>query len=549
MRCATLPLLSAAAFLLATPAMAAARSQTPLHYEIAPGSETGASPSIRVTLRFQADSSGITKLELPRTFMGHMQLWRALQDIQVSGASVRGDSPIRTLKSKPGRRVTVRYRMVTTIDHDPTDADGYAATPWIRPTWFFVDGESAFLTITGREDAPVAITWKGWPAGFRAASNLEPTRVVDPRRSVLIGGRDLRIMRNGPLRLAIRGQFSFADIEMADELNKILKVEREFFADDPAAPYFIAASSVTATTSQSFNGVGKTDAFAMTASTGMTLEDLRPLLAHELFHAWNPARLGRSIGPRGYWISEGFTDFYARRLLRRAGLISPARFAELWNESLRAYGSSSAKTMPGAEADKAFWTDPDAEKIPYQRGAMLAALWDWRLRQRGLNLDTVLRAQAETFRKRPDASLTDLFVAEMARAGLDVREDVARHVDEGAMIELPQDAFAPCGKFETVTAPSFELGFEPEPTSDGSLKVSRIKTSGSAYRAGLRDGMIIVRKISGTSGDATRRYELEVRSTEGVTQTILFLPQGEGVVRYQRLVLDPAAEKSACDFR
>lgn len=549
MRRATSPMLFAVALLSAAPALAATAPQAPLRYEIAPGREAAGLPAIEVTLKFRADPSGVTTLELPQASMGHTELWRRLRDIRVSGATISGDGPFRILTSKPGQPITVRYRLATTIDHDPTDTDGYPATPWIRPSWLFVDTASALATVADRDDAPVALTWKGWPAGVRAASNLEPTRAVDPRQGALIAGRDLRIVRSGPLRLAIRGQFPFADAELAAELNKILEAEREFFADAPSAPYFVAASSVTASSGQSFSGVGKADAFAMVASSGMTLEDLRPLLAHELLHAWNPARLGRPIGPRGYWLSEGFTDFYARRLLQRAGLISPASFAALWNESLRAYGVSPARTMPGARAAEAFWTDPDAEKLPYQRGAMLAALWDWRLRQRGLSLDAIFRAQTKSFQERPDASLTDLFVAEMAKAGLDVREDLARHVDDGAAIELPENVFAPCGKLETVTAPSFELGFEPQPTSDGLLKIARIKPGSAAYRAGLRDGMTIVRKVSGTNGDSTRPYELLIQSTDGAARTILFLPQGDGVVQYQRLVLDPAGGKTACDFR
>jgi len=549
MRRATSPVLSAIALLLAGPTMAATAPQAPLRYEIAPGPEADALSSIEVTLRFRADPSGVTTLELPDASMGRTQLWRGLRDIRVSGAAISGEGPVRTLTSKPRQQVTVRYRVATTIDHDPTDADGYPATPWIRPSWLFVDGASALATVANRDDVPVTLTWKGWPAGFRSASNLEPTRAVDPGRGVLIAGRDLRIVRSGPLRLAIRGQFPFADADLAGDLSKILKAEREFFADAPAAPYFVAASSVTAGSGQSFSGVGKADAFAMVATSGMTREDLRPLLAHELFHAWNPARLGKPIGPRGYWLSEGFTDFYARRLLRRAGLISPAAFAELWNESLRAYGVSPARTTPGAKAAEAFWTDPFAEKIPYQRGAMLAALWDWRLRQRSLSLDAILRAQAKSFQERPDASLTNLFVAEMAKAGLDVREDLSRHIDEGAAIELPEDVFAPCGKLETVTTPRFELGFEPQPTPDGLLKVAQVKPDAAAYRAGLRDGMTVVRKISGTNGDSTRPYQLLVRSTDGEVQTILFLPQGDGVARYQRLVLNPAGGKAACDFQ
>jgi predicted metalloprotease with PDZ domain len=551
MRRITLLLSIAAALVSLVSTGATAALPAPVIYEISPRFEAGALMDIEVTLRFRADASGTTTLQLPQASMGRTQLWRWLRDVRADGATISGDGPVRTLRSRPGRKIAVRYRLATTIDHDPTDADGYPVTPWIRPSWFLVDGPSALAIVADRPDAPMVVKWRGWPGGFEHASSLEPARTADPRHSVLIGGRDLRIVRSGALRLAIRGHFSFTDADLAADLAKILGAERTFFADDAAAPYLVVAVAVPAGSGQSFSGTGKDGAFVMVASTGMTREDLLPLLAHELFHAWNPARLGKPMGPRGYWLSEGFTDFYARRLLQRARLISPTGFASAWNETFRAYGVSPAKTMPGAQAAEAFWTDPDAEKVPYQRGAMLAALWDWRLRQRGLSLDTVVSAQAEAFRSAPDAALTELFIAAMAGKGVDVRGDLARYIDEGAAIDLPEDIFAPCGRLETATASRFELGFEPVPTPDGTLKIARMKPGSAAYRAGLRDGMTILRKVAGTNGDSTQPYELLVRSTDSSATTIRFLPQSDGVVRYQRLALNPAAadNPAICDLR
>jgi predicted metalloprotease with PDZ domain len=530
---------------------AAAMPRASVIYEISPTLEGDALTDLAVKLRFQADASGITTLQLPRTSMGQTELWRGLKNMEAEGAEISGDGPTRTLKSKPGREITVRYRVATTIGHEPTDADGYPSTPWIRPSWFFVDGPSFLVTVGERSDARIMLRWSGWPAGFEYASNLEHTQTTDPRHSVFIGGRDLRIVQSGPLRLAIRGQYPFTDAELAADLAKILKAERDFFADDAAAPYLVAASSIETGPSQSFRGTWKDGAFAMVTSASMTREELRPFLAHELFHAWNPARLGVPTGPKDYWFSEGFTDFYARRFLQRARLISSTEFANAWNEMFRAYGASPAKTMPGAQAAKGFWTDPYAEKIPYQRGAMLAALWDWRLRQRGLSLDSVLRAQSEAFRSAPDAGLTELFIGAMNRAGVDIDGDVAKYINEGAAIDLPNDIFAPCGTLETVTAPSFELGFDPVPSSDGTLTATHIKPGAAAYRAGLREGMTIVRKVSGVNGDATRPYELLIRSTDSSIRTVRFLPQGKGVVSYQQLVLDPvsANNRAICDFR
>lgn len=536
-----------ASVVLIIASVAAASPQTDVTYEISPVFQAGALTEITVALRFHADASGATKLELPSRNMSRSDLWRGLRGLAAEGARLEGDGALRVARSAPGARVTIRYRLVSTLDHEPTDADGYPEAPWIRPDWFFIDSRGALATVLGRDEAMINLAWRNWPAGFPHASSLDGRTKPDPSGGVLVGGRDLRIVRAGPVRLAIRGRQTFDDAALARDLARIVTVERTFFGDDPNGPYFVALVGSAPRAAQAFSGVGKANAFAMVATQDMTLADLRTYLAHEIFHSWNPVRLGNSIGPGGYWLSEGFTDFYARRLMRRADLISSARFADAWNEMFRAYGVSPAKTMTGAEAAKAFWNNSDAEKIPYQRGAMLAALWDWRLRQVGGSLDAVIRAQAQAFRERPDARLTDLFAATMAKAGVDIGADVARHIDRGEVIELPGAVFAPCGALETVTVPSFELGFEPSPGADGLLTIAGMKPDSEAYRAGLRDGMVIVRKISGMNGDSTKPYDLIVRSADG-ERRISFLPRGLGTARYQKLTLDPAAPAKACDF-
>lgn len=537
----------AAVAALAAPLTARAAVRDDVTYEISPVFEGRALKAIAVAVRFQADPSGVTKLDLPRRNMSRAGLWRALRGLRAEGASLEGDGPDRTVRSRPGAPVTVRYQVASALDHEPTHADGYPEAPWIRPNWFYIDSLSVLARVDGREVAAIKLAWRGWPKDFLHASNLDGETRPDATGGVLIGGRDLRIVREGPLRLAIRGRHAFTDAALASDLARIIVAERSFFGDKPDAPYFVAAASSAPGAAQAFSGVGKASAFAMVATDGMTLSDLRPYLAHEIFHAWNPVRLGRPIGPEGYWLSEGFTDFYARRLMRRAGLITPTQFADAWNETFRAYGVSPAKTLTGDEAAKAFWSDPDAEKIPYQRGAMLAALWDWRLRQAGGGLDAVIRAQAKAFGQQPDARLTDLFAATMRQAGVDVGEDLARYVNRGEAIALPPEVFAPCGTLETVTVQSFALGFTPKPGADGLLTVADLAPDSAAYRAGLRDGTVIVRKISGVSGDSTRPYDLVVRA-EGGERRVSFLPQGAGTARYQKLTLDPAAPATACDL-
>ncbi|VWD65493.1 hypothetical protein BLA50215_08009 [Burkholderia lata] len=130
------------------------------------------------------------------------------------------------------------------------------------------------------------------------------------------------------------------------------------------------------------------------------------------------------------------TDYYARALMVRAGLISPAEFAAQWNEMLAAYARSRARTMPGERARGAFWEDQTAQALPYQRGAMLAAMWNARLlvASKGVaNLDTVLKAQL-TAAQSSTQWATILFRNFAGRHGLDISADEERYLVRGETI-------------------------------------------------------------------------------------------------------------------
>jgi predicted metalloprotease with PDZ domain len=543
-----------ALFLILGPSQALAESTHALiTYTVSPRLDGERLSGVRIAVDFQANASGVTRLALPDKAMGRDRLWRNVRDLTVDGAtSVTEDGPAtRMIRSRPGQRLVARYLVASALDHEPVEADSYPFEPWVRPSWFYLDGANTLATIEGRDTAAVRLRWADWPEGFDLASNLEDEGARNPRRGVLIGGRDLRIVRSGVLRLAIRGQFGVPDATLARELETILKAERGFFGDRQDRPYLVTASAVGAESAAHFSGTGKHDAFAMTATPNMSLDDLRTLLAHEILHAWNPARLGQPIGPGGYWLSEGFTDFYARRLLQRERAITPAAFVAAWNTMLREYGVSPARSMPGAQAAQAFWTDPVVERLPYQRGALLAALWDQRLRRQGSSLDAVLFAQARAFAAKPDASLIDLFTQTMAAHGVDVRPNIAAYVEQGRPMTLPADLFAPCADLVEVTSPVFDLGFAPKVDRQGVMTVTDLRPGSPADRAGLRDGMIVIEKLKGVNGDATTPYELRVRSDDAAPRTLSFLPRDSGTTTYQQLALRPeaATEPRLCDFR
>lgn len=215
------------------------------------------------------------------------------------------------------------------------------------------------------------------------------------------------------------------------------------------------------------------------------------------------------------------------------------------------FAASSFRATGNAEAAAKFWSgDYEAEKIPYQRGAMLAALWDRRLRdQSKVGLDDVLRSQRDRTRAAkamPD--LTTAFIAEMGRAGLDIESDIDRYLKKGEPIVLPETAFGDCARLITADLPVFERGWNSDATAKAGNILVGVDPSSKAYAAGLRDGMKFLRRLAGEPGNSAVDYVLEMQDGAN-KRSFTFRPAGRSSLRTQQIVLNNshfAAEPEKC---
>ena len=219
------------------------------------------------------------------------------------------------------------------------------------------------------------------PAAFRSAVFLAGDWMVFERE---VHGR--------PLEVAVFGDdWATPLTEFTDLAASIVSAEREFFSDFERPYYLISLLPIGARRSGgvSMGGTGLTDSFALFLQPGSAL-DGRPssgmsvpwLLAHEMFHDWNGHAIELAQPERlGYWFSEGFTDFYARRILRRMGFLSLGDYAASWNDRFGEYAANPARNEPAARIEAAFWSDPNVGSLPYQRGDLVALLVDHRIRE------------------------------------------------------------------------------------------------------------------------------------------------------------------------
>jgi predicted metalloprotease with PDZ domain len=547
---------------------AAAQSPDSVHYAVAPVMEGGALTGLAVEIRFTGDEDGETGLLLPREWAGSDSLWRHLEEIEVRGAtSVRTDVPeSRVIAHAPGAPLVVRYRVRSPYAGDP--GFGYhKAWPLVRPDWFFFHGEGVFAAPQERMEAPARLAWGAFPEGWKVVSDLDhlrtgarPGTVTDVVESAAIGAPDLAVVERtvdgAPLRVGMRGAWDFSPDAFADAVAAVVNAENRLWGD-PGRPFVVTLTPLGGEgPGLSYTGTNRGDAFSVASTPGFALGEAARFLAHEYMHTWIARDLGGFPAADEismYWFSEGFTDFYAPRALLRAGLWTPADFAAELNATLLRNASSPVRLATAPEVSARFWTDPDVQKLPYDRGHLLAALLDYRVRRASagrMDMDDVMQETRALARRRVNAptpaDASELFtVTLMNRFGVDPLGALALHLDGGEPVVLPADLYGACATVRTIEQPVFTRGFDPAATSRAGNVVAGVDPAGPAYAAGLRDGMRLLRRESGAIGDAS--VELAYRVDDGGTERVIrYLPHGTGTVTFQRVELSPEATSPAC---
>ncbi len=549
-------------------AAAAEEQHAPVSYVLSPVIERGVLRSVAIEMRFRGDADGETLLKLPNEWGGEAELWRGISDLKITGDGVKVEATpapdTRTVKYTPGAEITVTYNAFQDKPGEPQAGPHNPYRNIVQPTYFHMLGNAIFLTPDWDDDSPATFEVRGLPDGWRFASDLEHPQMgghalhlSDIVESVLVGG-DFRIVSRPPLRLALRGTWSFSDDQMTDKIAAIIASHNRFWRD-PDEPFLVTLLPVGGAASfQSLGGTGRGDAFALFATDNNKDSNINRIIAHEHTHSWIPGRIGRTHEKdeaQDYWLSEGFTDFYAYRLLVRDGIWSIEDFVDATNENLAAYWASPVRNEPNSRIVADFWKNQNVGQLPYQRGFLLGFIFDRQLRRESdgkHDLDDVMLAMKAKFAKQSATGmppmLVDSFVETMRKAGVDPTKRIASYIEMGNSIYLPADVFGPCGTIATLDLPEFTRGFDPERTAAAGNVVTGIDPDGPAYAAGMREGMKIIKRESGRPGDS--RVELVYRVDDHGTERIIrYKPEGKNRVTLQEIQLKANLNREACTHR
>jgi predicted metalloprotease with PDZ domain len=245
------------------------------------------------------------------------------------------------------------------------------------------------------------------------------------------------------------------------------------------------------------------------------------LVAHEFFHVWNVKRIRPdALGPFDYtkenytkllWVAEGITDYYARLVLRRAGLISEREFLTENAKAFQTLQNTPGRLVMSVEESsfdtwiKYYRQDENSVNSQvdyYDKGAILGLLLDLEIRKqsRGAkSLDDVMRyLYAEFYKQNRNYTPEDFQRAceLMAGPGLDsffakyIREREELDYDSAlAVAGLRLDRTAAADGSKAVEKPY--LGADLVQEVDR-LLVKKVYAGAPAYEQGLNTGDQIV---------------------------------------------------------
>jgi predicted metalloprotease with PDZ domain len=491
-------------------------------------------PRIEVKLQVTGDSDGETDLAVQPHWGGVANDGGDVVDLQVTGSasSLTPDHPSPTrwvVKHAPSEPLVVSYS-ITVRDRGPAPRNNDYRTR-LDPELFHLIGELGLLLPQHMESTTkrsMSIRFdgfdtQGWSIMSSFGSGAGPFTVnmsgQEFRHSLVLAGKIRTLTReiNGKaIGLAIVGDdWGFTDDAFADLATRIITIERDFWPDH-TDPWFLIAliPSPGAATERSFSfgGTGLTSCFSLYCNTGFSLDpgsqhadQVKILLAHEYFHTWNGGKIPSSDEEgTGYWFSEGFTDFYARRLLHQAGMISDEVYLQKLNHMLGEAATSPVRNAPASRIKSEFWTNRDVQRLPYHRGDQVALAVDERIRQVSegkRSLDDLMRSLLARSLKG-DAYSTDV-VLRLIEDQTDPAFAAAIRsvVVDGTDVPLPPAITSPKATLAKGRQQGFDAGFDIDATRTSKI-LSGVVEGGPAHAAGLRDGQKM-KALSISSGNAT----------------------------------------------
>ena len=462
---------------------------------------------------------------------------------------------------------------------------------WIEAGFAMLNGAPTFISLVGGTARPHDVRielpsgWKSSATALIAGAGPHSYRAEDfdmlVDSPIILGNPAMRHFQAGGKghALVLEGDTTFFDIDRAAlDIQKIVEAGGKVMGGQFDYPHYYFLNLVT----DNSGGLEHKNSF-LTMSGRFTTRNPRQylswlgLVAHEYFHNWNikrlrPVELGpffdyeNEVHTKALWIAEGFTDYYAGVLVKRANLSTRDEYLEELSGQVEAVQNTPGRLVTSVDmASYDTWIKqyrPDENTANttinyYPKGAVIAFLLDARIRRAtngSKSLDDAMQLAYERYSGAKGYTLEQFYQAMSDTAGTNLRTFFATAAESTEELNYKEalDWFGLRFRPVDTRNPRAWLGATTR-IDGGRLVVSAVRRETPAFAAGINvdDEILAIDEVRVRADGLNTRLEqyqpgqrvaLLVGRRDRLTPLEVTLGAEPG--RPWRLEVDPAASEA-----
>ena len=365
-------------------------------------------PFVSVQFATPTNEKGEIQLAFTNEGWGEKDLFKCIKNLKISPKAnfelKKKENEI-LVKGDPNKIYTISYDILQDFTEKVTIENTFR--PIINRNYFHVFGKNLFMMPYSKftDDDPsveIQILWKSELNSYDIINSFgsEKTQKFNAKfsafsSSIFLGGKlnsFEKTWQGSKVVFSTPDTWQHVDIKkLENDLYNIVGQQRNFWNDNSSETTTVTLIKTYENCPSENNclnscgGTGLTNSFATYCSDNIltTNDRINWLFAHELFHHWVGSTIVNESEVMEYWFSEGFTDYYAYKLLLRSGMLTLEDFVDKLNEEvIEPHYNSPYKNKPNGEINaQNFWSDKEWEKLPYRRGLLYALYLDTKIKQ------------------------------------------------------------------------------------------------------------------------------------------------------------------------
>ena len=376
-------------------------------------------PAVEVNFDYKSDKRGLITLRYENNSWGDNDVFNCIHELQVlpkpENIEFNRDSSLITIKTKPNLLSSINYKIIQ--DYKGPPLNQYRYRPMMDKNYFHVLGMRLFMIPDGifesdSSKAKIKISYqsKSDEDIFHSSFGKENVQNIEVNRDDLYGsfivGGDYRrysfTYDNDSIYFITRGNWkAFTDQDILNQLKQTISSQRKFW-NDPRKGNFSVSLTPTYETWYSIGGSGFSNSFVSFASNNekVTLAQMKWLYNHELLHKWISRTIINENEVEQYWFSEGFTDYYAYKLMLKNDFLDVSEYVKILNhEVIIPHYQDPVNTIPNSELTfEEFWSNyAKYMKLPYRRGLLYAFLLDNQIKNQSNNSQSLDNLMIDLF--------------------------------------------------------------------------------------------------------------------------------------------------------